>query len=67
MKVIRAVILIVVILGLTYLVFHISKLNDNIVNLEEFVEQLKVEKNTLELDKQSLEKELDKLHLIRRL
>lgn len=62
MKVIRAVILIVVILGLTYLVFHISKLNDNIVNLEEFVEQLKVEKNVLKLDKQLLEEEVDKLH-----
>ena len=56
MKVIRAVILIVVILGLTYLIFHISKLNDNIVNLEEFVEQL-------EVDKQLLEEEVDRLHL----
>lgn len=56
MKVIRAVILIVVILGLTYLIFHISKLNDNIVNLEGFVEQL-------EVDKQLLEEEVDRLHL----
>ena len=49
MKVIRAVILIVVILGLTYLISHISK-------LEEFVEQL-------EVDKQLLEEEVDRLHL----
>ena len=56
MKVIRAVILIVVILGLTYLIFHISKLNDNIVNLEELVEQL-------EVDKQLLEEKVDRLHL----
>ena len=56
MKVIRAVILIMVILGLTYLVFHISKLNDNIVNLEKLVEQL-------EVDKQLLEEGVDRLHL----
>lgn len=63
MKVIRAVISIVVILGLTYLIFHISKLNDNIVNLEKFVEQLEVEKNVLKLDKQLLEEKVDRLHL----
>lgn len=56
MKVIRAVISIVVILGSTYLIFHISKLNDNIANLEEFVEQL-------EVDKQLLEEKVDRLHL----
>lgn len=55
MKVIRAVILIVVILGLTHLISHISKLNDNIVNLKGFVEQL-------EVDKQLLEKEVNRLH-----
>jgi 3D (Asp-Asp-Asp) domain-containing protein len=56
MKVIRAVILIVVILGLTYLISHILK-------LEEFVEQLEMEKNVLKLDKQLLEEKVDRLHL----
>lgn len=74
MKVIRAVILIVVILGLTYLVFHISKLNDDIVNLEEevevqkvFVEQLEEDKKELTVERNILEVDIDAIELDKQL